>query len=65
MLNVIKQGKLTKKEVSTIKNNIENNNITTENIIREVEKIDTTKSNENKYTYTDKQIVLSEYFRDD
>ena len=65
VLNVIKQGKLTKKEVSTIKNNIENNNITTENIIREVEKIDTTKSNENKYTYTDKQIVLSEYFRDD
>ena len=65
VLNVIKQGKLTKKEVSTIKNNIENNNITTENIIREVEKIATTKSNENKYTYTDKQIVLSEYFRDD
>ncbi len=64
-LNVIKQGKLTKKEVSTIKGNIEDNNITTQNIIKEVEKIDVTKNNQNKYTYANKEIILSEYFRDD
>lgn len=64
-LNVIKLGKLTKKEVSTIKNNIEDNNITTENIIREIEKIDTSTKSNNKYNYTTKQIILSEYFRND
>ncbi|RAP54673.1 MAG: hypothetical protein BZ137_00955, partial [Methanosphaera sp. rholeuAM130] len=64
-LNVIKKGKLTKKEVSTIKNNIEDNNITTENIVRQVEKIDTSNNNENNYTYSNRQIILSEYFRDD
>jgi hypothetical protein len=64
-LNVIKQGKLTKKEVSTIKGNIEDNNITTQNIIKEVEKIDVTKNNQNKYAYANKEIILSEYFRDD
>lgn len=61
-LNVIKQGKLTKKEVSTIKNNIENNNITTQNIIKQVETIDVTQNKQNKYTYNNKEIILSEYF---
>lgn len=65
ILNVIKQGKLTRKEVSTIKNNIEDNNITTHNIIKEIEKIDVNKKNEKKYTYANKQIILSEYFRND
>ena len=61
-LNVIKQGKLTKKEVSTIKNNIENNNITTQNIIKQIETIDVTQNKQNKYTYNKKEIILSEYF---
>lgn len=65
ILKIIKQGKLTKKEVSTIKNNIENDNITTQNIIKHLEKVDTTTKQEKKYTYTQKQIILSEYFKEE
>lgn len=61
-LKIIKEGRLTRRKVKELKDNIEED-ITTENIIKELKKVDTSKREYFKVNeYHEKEIILSEYF---